>query len=152
MKNTLGCLLLLAAACGTVADDDTDVYTAASSSSPVIATVGPNGAVVVNMDVLRPTFYEGGAIADFTVRQLIDGTFLVRRGHTLDGKTRTDTIPLARIANRYYLAYELHSIMICLGGCTFCGVTYNHNSCECPNGSDCDTGFIDLTPIEILRL
>ena len=152
MKNMLACLLLLAAACGTVAEDDTDVYTAASSSSPVIATVGPNGAVVVNTNVLRPNFYEGGAITDFTVRQLIDGPFLVRRGHTLDGKTRTDTIPLARIGNRYYLGDDLHAVMVCIGGCTFCGVTYNHDSCECPDGSDCDTGFLELPVITIIRI
>ena len=141
--------ILFAAACGTVSDDP-EVSNAASATGPAVAHVEANGNVVVNTDVLRKTFDDGGPIAEFKVRQLIDGPFLVRRGHSTDGHTRTDGVPLILIGNRYFLPLEERRIMLCLGGCSFCGITYNHDSCECSSGANCDTGWIDILPSKIL--
>jgi hypothetical protein len=110
----------------------------------VIADVLPKGRYVVHSEVLRTTFTEGGDILAFSIREFPDGSFLVRQGTTATGQTRTDTIPLVRIGGHLYVQEIIRHIMVCIGGCTFCGVLADHSGCKCPNGSACETGWIDI--------
>jgi hypothetical protein len=144
--------LIIAAACGDVASPSSSSVSELNPG-PAVARVEADGTITVNTEILQNTFPDGGAIAEFRVRELIDGPFLVRRGFRAGGtNTQTDVIPLQRIADRFHLEHDLHDVMLCIGGCTFCGVTYNHVSCECPNGSNCLTDWIDRTPIDVIIL
>lgn len=103
---------------------------------------------------LRKLFEDGGTIESFAIELSPDGPFLVRAGKELDGRHRTEWIPLLRqgmsnLAIRpdvvwYYVCRSQE----CLG----CRANAARTTCECPGGGTCVFGIeSSLFPTEVLE-